>query len=145
MCNQIRVVNCLTFIRRVLDGQHRLVMLRLAERLGYSQQLYGDTKPTEFCLEVLQFNTPLWALHSLSIHHASQNDCYVAYSPFHTALSIARQSEDIVCMLGIDNVSAAQQYVTGHLLSVENSSARTAYFKIAHRYPDEAMIQLEYV
>jgi len=121
-------------------------MIKLAERLQMTDIIFPEGVPTTFQLEVLNYNAPLWALHSMSLQHSFRNSVYIAYNQFHTHLSMARQYIQLAHLAGYTDVKSIEQYVLrGLAVDVQQPKVKKALFKIAHTYNEDAMAQLEYV
>lgn len=119
-------------------------MLKLASLLGVQEQVYGAQLPTSFRIEVLQFNTPVRVLHSLSLHHALQNASYIAFSHFHTQLSLARQCVQLSKLAAVP-AKRRSAFVKSQLVDVKDNHTRRALAHIAEAYSENAMAQIEYV
>lgn len=131
---------------RVLDGQHRLVMAKMAERLSLTDLLYEQgVVPSSYTIDVLRYDTPAWVLQLFSLQRALQSNTTIAYTSFHTLLCSAKQHVGLARLLGKGS-NKLQEFVL-HRLESESNADRAMCKDIARivcMYPQEVMKELEY-
>ena len=128
--------------RSILDGQHRIVMRDLASLLDVTDAVYGNGVMSSFKLQVLQYNSPPWALQLLSYQRSVQNGAYIYLSGFHTQLSLARKQLQVASLMQLPSKEKVD-YVQENLEGTRKTRGMLA--RIACGYSEAALAELEYV
>ena len=135
LCDNLLICN------RVLDGQHRLAIVKLAGLLDISDKIFPQGfSIAHWDFEVLRYGSPAWVAQALSLQKAMDHATHVSFSPLHTSISLARQQVLLENSLGT-SPSHAEEAIKARLVGSKHEKDKL--FRIA-TYSDAVQQEIEY-